>query len=63
MPLPSDTPLSLQGYSRPGDTVQSKPKQAIIIRMSAPTLDALDALPQGAKLNVEFNENGSAVRC
>jgi hypothetical protein len=53
MPLPTDTPLSLQGFS----AAQSKPKQAVVVRMSAETLDALDALPAGAKIEFEYPSN------
>lgn len=58
MPLPSNCALSLLGHSRPGDTVHSKPKQAIIIRLSTEILDALEANPDAIK--VDFS--GSPVR-
>ena len=58
MPLPSNCALSLLGHSRPGDTVHSKPKQAIIIRLSTEILDALEANPDAIK--VDFS--GSPAR-
>ncbi|KAG2111164.1 uncharacterized protein F5147DRAFT_686586 [Suillus discolor] len=56
MPLPSGTPLSLQGHSRPGDTVQTKPKHAMIVRMSAETLEALEDLSSNPLMNFEFGD-------
>ena len=56
MPLPTAGPLSLQG-PRPGDAVPSKPKQAMIVRMSAETLDALGAFPTQPKMDFEFGVN------
>ncbi|KAK2467762.1 hypothetical protein APHAL10511_000057 [Amanita phalloides] len=55
MPLPSNCALSLLGHSRPGDTVHSKPKQAIIIRLSTEILDALEANPDAIK--IDFNDS------
>ncbi|KAJ6593804.1 hypothetical protein B0H19DRAFT_1092071 [Mycena capillaripes] len=49
MSLPANVKLSVQGHSRPGDTSHSIPKQAMIVRMTAETLDALQATP-----NMEF---------
>lgn len=57
MPLPSGTPLSLQGHSRPGDTVQTKPKHAMIVRMSAETLEALEDLSSSPVMNFEFGDS------
>lgn len=57
MPLPSGTPLSLQGHSRPGDTVQTKPKHAMIVRMSAETLEALEDLSSNPVMNFEFGDS------
>ncbi|KAG2154367.1 uncharacterized protein EDB93DRAFT_1081312 [Suillus bovinus] len=57
MPLPSGTPLSLQGHSRPGDTVQTKPKHAMIVRMTAETLEALEDLSSNPSMNFEFGDN------
>ncbi|KAJ7430853.1 hypothetical protein B0H11DRAFT_2133617 [Mycena galericulata] len=45
MSLPANVKLSVQGHSRPGDTSHSIPKQAMIVRMTAETLDALQATP------------------
>lgn len=45
MPLPENTTISLHGHSRPEDALHSKPKQAIFLRMSAETLEALQASP------------------
>ncbi|KAJ7346518.1 hypothetical protein DFH08DRAFT_1080544 [Mycena albidolilacea] len=46
MSLPTNVKLSVQGHSRPGDTSHSIPKQAMIVRMTAETLDALQANPR-----------------
>ncbi|KXN90647.1 hypothetical protein AN958_03887 [Leucoagaricus sp. SymC.cos] len=54
MPLPTDGTIHLMGHSRPGETLQSRPKRAMIIRMSDKTLDLLESLPQ---LQFEFSEN------
>lgn len=54
MPLPSNGVFSLQGHSKPGDTQYSKPKQAMMVRMSSETLDALESQP---KLQFEFGDN------
>ncbi|KAJ7132853.1 hypothetical protein C8R43DRAFT_930192 [Mycena crocata] len=43
MSLPANVKLSVQGHSRPGDTSHSIPKQAMLVRMTAETLDALQA--------------------
>ncbi|KAJ6609829.1 hypothetical protein B0H10DRAFT_450286 [Mycena sp. CBHHK59/15] len=45
MSLPANVKLSVQGHSRPGDTLHSMPKQAMVVRMSAETLDALQETP------------------
>ncbi|KAH7928899.1 hypothetical protein BV22DRAFT_1057898 [Leucogyrophana mollusca] len=57
MPLPNGATLSLQGHSRPGDSVQSKPKQAMIVRMSTETLEALESFPNCPPMDFEFGEN------
>lgn len=57
MPLPNGTLLSLQGHSRPGDTVQTKPKHAMIVRMSAETLEALEDLSSNPTMNFEFGDS------
>ncbi|KAJ7497199.1 hypothetical protein FB451DRAFT_1386497 [Mycena latifolia] len=46
MSLPANVKLSVQGHSRPGDTLHSVPKQAMVVRMTAETLDALQATPR-----------------
>lgn len=43
MPLPENTTISLQNHTRPEDVLHSKPKQAIFLRLSAETLEALQA--------------------
>ncbi|KAF8906587.1 hypothetical protein CPB84DRAFT_406382 [Gymnopilus junonius] len=58
MPLPPNTNLSVLGYSRPGDTLQSKPKQAILVRLSSETLDALESFStQPSQIQFEFGDN------
>ena len=54
MPLPRNGVLSLQGHSRPGDTVHSKPYQAMVIRMSTETLELLHASPEPPPMDFEF---------
>ena len=51
MVLPSNTIL------RPGDALQSKPKQAMFIRMSSETLDALQSFPTQPALQFEFGDS------
>ncbi|KAH9948660.1 hypothetical protein B0H21DRAFT_805422 [Amylocystis lapponica] len=57
MPLPGNGTLSLQGQGRPGDTLYSKPKRAMIVRMSAETFEALEGFPNQPKMEFEFGEN------
>ena len=57
MPLPGNRTLSLQGHSKPGDALPSKPKQAMIVRMSAETLDALEAFPNQPPMEFVFGRN------
>jgi len=55
MPLPvANGTLSLQGQLRPGDTIQSVPKHAMIVRMSEETLEALEAFPNHPQLEFDF---------
>lgn len=54
MPLPADGTVHLTRYSRPGETSQSRPKQAMILRMSDKTLDLLEHMPQ---LQFDFSDN------
>lgn len=62
MPLPSGTQLSLQGHSRPGDTVHTKPKQAMIVRMSAETLEALEDFSTNPEMKFEFGDSPVSPR-
>ncbi|KIJ68055.1 hypothetical protein HYDPIDRAFT_148312 [Hydnomerulius pinastri MD-312] len=57
MPLPDNAPLSLQVPSSLRNAVQSKPKQAMIVRMSAETLEALEAFPSHPPMSFEFGDN------
>jgi RNA polymerase II elongation factor ELL len=57
MSLPGGVKLSVQGHSRPGDTLHSVPKQAMLVRMTAETLDALQATP-----TMEFAFGSEPVR-
>ena len=54
MPLPVNTTLSLQGHTRPGESIASKPKRAMIVRLSEATLDALQQLAVGERMEFEF---------
>ncbi|KAN0091339.1 hypothetical protein V8E55_004905 [Tylopilus felleus] len=54
MPLPDSAQLSLQVNS---NAVQSKPKHAMIVRMSAETLDALEAFPNHPPLSFDFGDH------
>lgn len=54
MPLPTNSALSLLPANRPGDALPSKPKHAMLVRMSSQTLDALDAFPT---VQFEFGDN------
>jgi RNA polymerase II elongation factor ELL len=56
MPLPINSTLSLLGASRPGDALPSKPKKAMLVRMSSEILDALEATAQPL-VQFEFGEN------
>jgi RNA polymerase II elongation factor ELL len=56
MPLPINTTLSLLGASRPGDALPSKPKKAMLVRMSSEILDAFEASAQPL-VQFEFGEN------
>ncbi|KAI0645557.1 hypothetical protein C8Q79DRAFT_1070849 [Trametes meyenii] len=57
MPLPGDTTLTLQGQPRPGDPLHSKPKQAMLFRMSAETFEQLEDAQNMPTLQFEFGEN------
>ena len=56
MPLPINTTLSLFGASRPGDALPSKPKKAMLFRMSSDILDALESSTQ-PQVQFQFGEN------
>ncbi|KAH9858845.1 hypothetical protein C2E23DRAFT_899194 [Lenzites betulinus] len=56
MPLPADATLTL-GQPHSGDLLHSKPKQAMLFRMSAETLEQLGDAQNLPKLHVEFGEN------
>lgn len=56
MPLPINTTLSLLGASRPGDALPSKPKKAMLVRLSSEILDALETTAQPL-VQFEFGEN------
>jgi RNA polymerase II elongation factor ELL len=57
MPLPGNGVLSLHGHSRPGDTIHSNPKHAMIVRMSDETLELLEGYPNKLSMDFEFGEN------
>lgn len=63
MPLPANGSLSLQGHSRPGDAVHSKPKQAMLVRMSAETLEALSNFQNQLQMDFEFGDNPVSSYC
>lgn len=56
MPLPANGTLSLQGHAGPGVTQQSKPKQAMIVRMSAETFEALESQSNPPRIEVEMGK-------
>ncbi|KAI0355611.1 hypothetical protein OH77DRAFT_1424556 [Trametes cingulata] len=56
MPLPADATLTLQGQPRPGDPLHSKPKQAMLFRMSAETFEQLEDAQNLPKLQFEFGK-------
>ncbi|KAH7919416.1 hypothetical protein BV22DRAFT_861485 [Leucogyrophana mollusca] len=57
MPLPNGATLSLVGHRRPGDIVQTKPKQAMLVRMSTEMLEALESSTHHPPMEFEFGEN------
>ena len=58
MPLPADGILTLQGHSRPGDTIQTKAKkQAMIVRLSEEAFRLLGTYPNQPPMEFEFGEN------
>lgn len=58
MPLPDSAPLSLQVSS---NAVQSKPKCAMIVRMSAETFDALETFPNHPQMSFDFGDNPVSI--
>ncbi|TDL26085.1 hypothetical protein BD410DRAFT_784108 [Rickenella mellea] len=57
MPLPTTGSLTLQGHSRPGEGITAKPKQAMIVRMSEDTLDALQDITSEERMDFMFGDN------
>jgi hypothetical protein len=55
MPLPPDCILPLFAQPSPSEMVSAKSRQAMIVRMSAETLDALELAAQS--MDVEFSDN------
>lgn len=55
MPLPGTGPLSV--HSSLGNAVQSKPKQAMVVRLSAETLEALESFPNHPEMHFDFGDN------
>lgn len=58
MPLPDTAHLSLHVRS---NALQSKPKRAMIVRMSAETLDALEAFPNHPPMSLDFGDNPVSI--
>ncbi|KAH9895118.1 hypothetical protein C8Q73DRAFT_646025 [Cubamyces lactineus] len=56
MPLPANVALTLHGQSRPEDPLHTKPKQAMLFRMSAETFEQLEDLQNPPKLQFEFGK-------
>ena len=62
MSLPESGRLALHGETQPGGALPLNPKrQAMIVRLSAETLEALEsaALESGAKIDFDFGEDSS----
>jgi RNA polymerase II elongation factor ELL len=55
MPLPPDSTLPLFTQPSPSEMVSAKSRHAMIVRMSAETLDALELAAKG--MDVEFSDN------
>lgn len=55
MPLPPDCTLPLFAQPSPSEMVSAKLRQAMVVRMSAETLDALELAAQN--MDVEFSDN------
>ncbi|PCH36123.1 hypothetical protein WOLCODRAFT_140232 [Wolfiporia cocos MD-104 SS10] len=57
MPLPDNTTISLQGISKEGDILHtSKPKRAMLVRMTSETLEAIEA-QQLKQVDFDFGDN------
>lgn len=54
MPLPATNPTSLMGHSRPGEAIATKPKVAMMVRMTEDALDALQGLASEQQMEFEF---------
>ncbi|THH08294.1 hypothetical protein EW145_g2798 [Phellinidium pouzarii] len=56
MPLPANSSIPLQGHSRPGEGVPTKPKIAMIVRLTEETLDALQSLSSADRMDFDFGD-------
>ncbi|KAI5120339.1 hypothetical protein M0805_009415 [Coniferiporia weirii] len=56
MPLPANSSISLQGHSRPGEGITTKPKIAMVVRMTEETLEALQNLSSTDRMDFEFGD-------
>lgn len=56
MSLP-DGKLTLQGFSQLGDA--NSKKHAMLLRLSTETMEALERLESGAKIDIDFSEGAS----
>lgn len=63
MPLPTNGSISLQGHSRPGEGVTTKPKLAMIVKMTEETLDALQNLSMEDRVEFEFGDHPVRPLC
>ncbi|KAH8119072.1 hypothetical protein DFH11DRAFT_1562832 [Phellopilus nigrolimitatus] len=61
MPLPSNSSISLQGHSRPGEGVTTKPKVAMLVRMTEETLDALQNLSSADRMEFDFGDRPGII--
>lgn len=55
MPLP-DGQIPLHSHSLPGETTSTKPKQAMTVKLTGETLDALQNLGLEERMEFEFND-------
>ncbi|TCD62028.1 hypothetical protein EIP91_007546 [Steccherinum ochraceum] len=61
MPLPNDATLSLQRYTNPGDSTQSTPFPAMLVRMTAETFEELEKQDK-PHMQIQFGkDNGSVI--